>query len=123
MASFTISESPPPKKSAHTTSPFTTPGRRRKYYVVSAGKCTGVFDSWLYSTSYILISTIYLFQLLNRPYVQSITSGVSGNCQKSYTTYDEAWEVYQDLKASGLVRIIRNRGDEDLFGPVEDAIK
>jgi hypothetical protein len=64
---------------------------------------------------------IYLFR--NRPYVQSLTSGVSGNCQKSYPTYDEALDVYQDLKARGLIRIIRNRGDESLFGPVEDAME
>ncbi|KIL55028.1 hypothetical protein M378DRAFT_55446, partial [Amanita muscaria Koide BX008] len=74
----------------------------RKYYVVSAGRRTGVFDSW--------------------PYVQSLTSGVSGNCQKSYTTYEEAVSVYQHLKANGLVRVIRNRGDESFFGSIEDAM-
>ncbi|KAF8501151.1 hypothetical protein F5888DRAFT_1632916 [Russula emetica] len=89
MTSFVISLplTPALRKSAvHTTSPFTPPGRRQKYYVVSAGKRTGVFDSWL-------------------PYVQSLTSGVSGNCQKSYATYDKAHDVYQDLKESGLLRI------------------
>ena len=63
----------------------------------------------------------YMFQ--NRLYVQSLTSGVSRNCQKSYATYDEALDVYQDLKASGLLRVVRNRGDDHLFGPVEDAIE
>ncbi|KAI0245297.1 hypothetical protein BJV78DRAFT_1139590, partial [Lactifluus subvellereus] len=91
-------------KPAPLTSPFTSPGKHRKYYVISAGKRTGVFDSWL-------------------PYVQSLTSGVSGNCQKSYTTYDEACDVYQDLKAQGLVRIVRNCGDEDIFGLLEDAME
>lgn len=58
-----------------------------------------------------------------RPYVQSITSGVSGNCQKSYPTYDEALEDYLDLKARGLIRIVRNRGDENVFGPIENAVQ
>ncbi|KAH9956389.1 hypothetical protein BGW80DRAFT_1130732, partial [Lactifluus volemus] len=76
---------------------------RKKYYVVSAGKRTGVFDSWLY-----LIFLSYY--------------DLSRNCQKSYATYDEALGVYQDLKVNGLVRIVRNRGDENIFGPVEDAV-
>jgi hypothetical protein len=59
----------------------------------------------------------------NRPYVQSLTFGVSGSCQKSYATYNEALNIYQELKASGLVRIARNCGDENFFGPVEDAIE
>ncbi|KAF8498959.1 hypothetical protein F5888DRAFT_1802375 [Russula emetica] len=53
MTLFVISSplTPAPRKSAvHTTSPFTPPGRQQKYYVVSAGKRTGVFDSWLYLT-------------------------------------------------------------------------
>jgi hypothetical protein len=65
----------------------------------------------------------YDLSVPNRPYVQSLTSGVSGNCQKSYATYDEALGVYQDLKVNGLVRIVRNRGDENIFGPVEDAVE
>ena len=36
--------------------------------------------------------------------------------------YNEALDVYRELKANGIVRIIRNRGDEALFGPVEDAM-
>jgi len=36
--------------------------------------------------------------------------------------YNEALNVYKDLKASGLIRIIRNYGDDIFFGPVEDAI-
>jgi len=60
---------------------------------------------------------------LNRPYVQSLTSGASGSCQKSYSTYDEALSIYQGIKAKGLVRIIRDPGDEVFFGRIEDAIQ
>jgi len=36
--------------------------------------------------------------------------------------YNKALDVYEDLKASGLIRIIRNYGDNIFFGPVKDAI-
>lgn len=61
--------------------------------------------------------------VLSRPYVHSLTSGVSGSCQKSYVTYDEALGVYRDLKANGLIRVVRDRGDESVFGPIEDAVE
>jgi hypothetical protein len=44
MGSLIVSS--PPRKPAPLVSPRTTPGKRQKYYVVSAGKRTGVFDSW-----------------------------------------------------------------------------
>ncbi|KAF8229709.1 hypothetical protein L208DRAFT_1285509, partial [Tricholoma matsutake] len=75
----------------------------RKFYVVSVGKCTSVFDDWLY--------------------VQSLTLGVTGNCQKSYPTYDEASSAYEDLKMNGLVWIVRTPEDEQFFGRVEDAMQ
>jgi hypothetical protein len=65
----------------------------------------------------------YDLSVLNRPYVQSLTFRVSGNCQKSYTMYDEALGVYQDLKVNNLVRIVRNYGDKNIFGLVEDAME
>jgi hypothetical protein len=60
---------------------------------------------------------------LNRPYVQSLTSGMSRSCQKSYSIYSEALSVYQNIKAKGLVWIIRDPGDETFFGCIEDAIQ
>jgi hypothetical protein len=60
---------------------------------------------------------------LKRPYVHSLTSRVSGSCQKSYTTYDEALDVYRDLKACGIVRVVREPGDEITFGPIEEAVE
>jgi hypothetical protein len=50
-------------------------------------------------------------------------SEVSGSCQKFYMTYDEALDVYCNLKANNPVRIDRDSGDDISFGPVEDAMQ
>jgi len=105
MASLAIST---PKKAPCSPSkrtpfppPPTTPSK--KYYVVTRGKCTGVFNSW--------------------PYVQALIHGMSGNCHKSYPTYEEACRAYQDAKGKGLVEIIRHCGDEERFGSDEMAME
>ena len=61
--------------------------------------------------------------ILNRPYVHNLTSGVRGNCHKSYSTFTEAQTVYTQLRAIGLVRVVRNRGDEIEFGPIGDVVQ
>jgi len=43
MQSLAVSPSSP---NSVPSSPSATPGRRKKYYVVSAGKRAGVFDNW-----------------------------------------------------------------------------
>lgn len=58
-----------------------------------------------------------------RLHIHKYMSRVSGNCQKSYTTFGEASEIYRNLKANGLVRIIREPGDENFFGPLDEAIQ
>ena len=60
---------------------------------------------------------------IKRLYVHSLTSGVTGSCQKSYRTYSEASSVYQEIKVKGLLKIIRDPGDEVHFGSVEYAIQ
>jgi hypothetical protein len=97
------------------------PGRRRKYYVVTAGKCTGVFDNWCVFDA--IFSVAEMLETLNRLYVHSLTSGVSGSCQESFKTYDEALYLYTDAKRRGIVRLVRDPGDEEIFGPVEDAMQ
>jgi hypothetical protein len=74
-------------------------------------------------SSVFLRITLVVHSGLDRPHVQSLTSGVSGSCQKSYATYSEAFTIYQELKAKGLVRIIRDPGDEIFFGHTEDAMQ
>jgi Caulimovirus viroplasmin len=121
MLSLSVSSNP---SNSVPSSPSTTPGRGKKYYVVSVGKCTGVFNNWF--TLYFFLSRLthdsFLFDL-NRPYVQSLTSGVTGGCQKSYPTYNEALSVYREIKGKGLVQIIRDPGDEIFFGSIEDAMQ
>jgi hypothetical protein len=43
MDSLAFSPTPP---NSVPSSPSATPGRHKKYYVVSVGKCAGVFDNW-----------------------------------------------------------------------------
>jgi hypothetical protein len=120
MASLVVSPSPK-KPTAPPVSPFTSPVKSRKFYVVSVGKCTGVFDSW-YVFPFHFSDRCDVFVFI-RPVVHQYTSGVPGNCQKSYTTYHEAMGVYQDLKEKGLVRVVRTRGDDVTLGALEDAIQ
>ena len=60
---------------------------------------------------------------LDRPYIQSLTSGVCGNCHVLYSSYEEALSVYSDLKKKDLLKIIRVSGDETLFGPLSKTIQ
>jgi hypothetical protein len=60
---------------------------------------------------------------LCRPYVQALINGVSGNCHKSFPTYDEACRAFQDAKGKGLVEIISHRGDEERFRSDESAME
>lgn len=120
MGSLSVSSSLPSLPNLDPSSTSTTPGKRKKYYVVTAGRCAGVFDNWFV---YFFLPVLVIHSGWNRPYVQSLTSGVSGNCHKSYVTHDEALRVYQEMKAKGLVRVIRDPGDEYHFGSIEDAVQ
>ncbi|KDR66604.1 hypothetical protein GALMADRAFT_106291, partial [Galerina marginata CBS 339.88] len=75
-----------------------------KYYVVFVGKSTGVyFGCW--------------------DDVRCLTDIVSGSKYKSYKTHEEASNAYWDAKLSNRVECIRNPGDEDFYGPLEDAVQ
>lgn len=114
----------PPGYPFRLPSPPTTPSKRKKYYVVAVGKCTGVFDNWFVDCFTSRSPSLPRFtEFLDRPYVQSLTSGVSGNCHVSYISYSEAFASYMDLKARGLVKIVRMRGDERRFGPLKEAMQ
>ena len=121
MTSLSVSSSThKPSVLLPSVSPRKTPSKRKKYYVVSVGKCVGVFDNWF-------DKCVYLLPLLllnpDRLDVQSMTSGVSGNCHVSFTSYEEALSSYNDLKAKGRVRVVRMYGDEKEFGPLSEAIQ
>ncbi|KIJ96213.1 hypothetical protein K443DRAFT_107586, partial [Laccaria amethystina LaAM-08-1] len=64
-----------------------------KYYSVVVGKCCGVFAKWT---------------LINR---------VPGGLATGFRTYNEAVEDYNDAKAWGFVRLVREPSDDLVFGP------
>ena len=72
---------------------------------------------------YHLLLDLLSFLTLDRPYVQSLTSEVYGNCHVLYSSYEEALSVYLNLKKNNLLKIIRVPGDEMLFGPLSKAIQ
>ncbi|KIM35206.1 hypothetical protein M413DRAFT_42320, partial [Hebeloma cylindrosporum] len=75
----------------------------KKYYVITIGKCTGVFwDEW--------------------DRVSSLIKRVPGARYKGFSTRNEAVEYYLDAKNKGLVRVVRDPGDDALFGPIRDAM-
>ncbi|KAF8333819.1 hypothetical protein F5887DRAFT_892942 [Amanita rubescens] len=74
----------------------------KKYYVVTVGRCCGVFSSW--------------------SYVNSLVNGIPGNTFVGYYTYDEAMDEYSNAKAAGIVEVVRDDEDDLTFGPIEDAI-
>ena len=70
MASLVVSSSS--KKPSLPVSAFTSSVRRRKYYVVSVGKRTGVFDNWFVHPLVFHIAVIYSF-LSGRMFINSQT--------------------------------------------------
>ena len=57
-----------------------------------------------------------------RSYVKTLVDGVSGATFTGFKVYDDAVEDYFEAKAAGLVRVVRNPGDERVFGPLSLAI-
>jgi hypothetical protein len=61
---------------------------------------------------------------LHRPYVESLVKGVPGNRQVSFKTEAEAYQDYSSAKSRGEVKVVRvNAADDEVFGPVEEAIE
>ena len=62
--------------------------------------------------------------LLLRPYVESLVNGVPGNKQISFKTEADAYDHYFTAKSNGVVKVVRvNSADDDVFGPIEQAIE
>lgn len=73
--------------------------------------------------SYYVAWNSHSWSLVNRVYVFPIVENVSGALYKSFSTHLEALEYYKAKKAEGLVNIARDPGDDEVFGPIEDAIQ
>jgi len=50
-------------------------------------------------------------------------SGVSGAWYKGFATHELAAKFYLDAKKNGLVSVVRDPGDNKLFGPLCDAMQ
>ena len=112
-----------PSKLTPTPSPTK---KRKKYYVVTVGKCAGVFcDDWYVNSHLFEIfvhSKIWLL-IYYRDNVKPLVDFVSGARYQSYPTRDDAVAAYRNGKINGLARIIRDPGDDEIYGPMFYAIQ
>ena len=58
---------------------------------------------------------------LNRQYVQCLTSGVSSVSFKLYKMEEEASNAYHVLMLEWVMKVVRDLGDEVIFGPAEQS--
>lgn len=101
---------PAPRNAAH-----------RKYYVICAGKKCGVFwEEWYAHGSHFAQVTHTLFR---RTHVEILIKNVSGARYKSFRPFAKAMEYYLLKKGSGEVELIRNPGDDIIFGPLSEAVQ
>jgi hypothetical protein len=95
-----------------------TPGKKKKkWYAVTVGRQTGVFDDWYYAPFFCGVS--FLMRLV-RIYTNSLVIGVSGNNYLSFSTYDEA-QVYYTTNRKGRMVVRTSEQDEATFGSLEEA--
>jgi hypothetical protein len=117
-ANLTVTSPPLPLVSSHKFVPLS----KKRYYVITVGKCAGVFyDEWCVNLSidrYFLILT-FIF----RDNVNHLVLGVSGGKYKGFSTKENAIQAYLRAKNNGEVRIVRNPGDDDKYGPLFYAIQ
>ena len=74
-----------------------------------------------------MICSNFDIQFANMTYyrdnVTPLVSGISGAWYKGFSTHDKAARFYLDAKEKGLVRIVRDPGDDALFGPLHEAMQ
>ncbi|EDR04382.1 uncharacterized protein LACBIDRAFT_304606 [Laccaria bicolor S238N-H82] len=81
-----------------------SPRKGLKYYAIIIGKCIGVYyGEW--------------------DDVRCLIDYVTGAQYKSFKSLAEAAEFYLEHKTKHKVRVVRNPGDGDRFGPEADAIQ
>ena len=62
-------------------------------------------------------------QVVYRINIFPVINGVAHARYRGFSTHSEALEYYESQKASGVVVIDRNPGDDEIFGPRDDAIQ
>lgn len=59
----------------------------------------------------------------HRDSVEPLVLGVPGARHKSFSTHELAKEFYLGAKTFGKVKIVRDPGDDEVYGPMSDAIQ
>jgi hypothetical protein len=98
------------------------PLSKKKFYVITVGKCAGVF----YGEWYVNLSIDGCFlnlTVLFRDNISHLVLGVSGAKFKGFATKEKATQAYLGAKNDGEVRIVRNPGDDEKYGPLFFAIQ
>jgi hypothetical protein len=125
-------QSPQPISAAIRTAPATISGmspqtslRKRKYYVVLVGKCAGIYyDEWHVFLPFIFFSfPCLLTSKPSRENVEPLIRHVSNARYKGFSTHQTAFDFYIDAKEKNKVRIVRNPGDDEKYGPIENSIQ
>jgi hypothetical protein len=60
---------------------------------------------------------------LKKYYVVTVGSRVSGAQHRSFSTHEAAMAFYLDVKKNHLVSVVRDPGDDALFGPSNDVMQ
>ena len=60
---------------------------------------------------------------LSRDNIKQLTKHVSDACYKGFTTHHNAKQYYISAKKLCKVWIVRNLGDDKLYGPLDHAIQ
>ena len=57
----------------------------------------------------------------HRDNIELLVKKVSGSHYKSFPTHEQALTHYYEAKRNGRVEVIRNPGDDDIYGPRSEA--
>jgi len=66
---------------------------------------------------------VHSFLILPRDNIEPLIHYVSNARHKSFPTYEKAVEYYLDAKRRNLVRIVRDHGDDNIYGPINAAVQ
>lgn len=114
---LTVSSPPSPVLSRNSVSLS-----KKKYYVITIGKCTGVF----YGEWYVNLISCWLFSYLTflpRDNISHLVLRVSGAKYKGFLTKEKANNAYSSAKQKGEICIVRNPRDDKRYGPMFYAIQ
>ena len=65
----------------------------------------------------------FTYMIYNRDKVTTFIHGVSSVQYTGFATHEQAAKFYSDVKEKGLVSIVRDPGDDELFSPLCDAMQ